>query len=296
MVLTTYDVIVVGSGNAGFSAAASAIENGAQKILLLEKSPENWAGGNTTFTAGAYRTVFYGLDDVLPLVENVTSEMAKQIDMDPYLEKDFEADIQRVTNFQTDPVLSQILIRESNDTTKWLHKNGIKFQLSFNRQAYHINDRYKFWGGMVLAVVDGGKGLTRQHRDNASKKGVEVLYESPVIRLLTDASGLTVTGVKFRTKDGATQDVFSRGGVILCAGGFEANPSMRAQHLGENWDLAYVRGTPYNTGDCLKMAIEDLGAKITGDWAGCHSVGRYQFYIQLLVFKSNFELLRKSNE
>lgn len=272
MVLSKYDVIVVGSGNAGFSAAASAVENGAKSVLLLEKSPENWAGGNTTFTAGAYRTVFYGLEDVLPLTENVTPEIAKQIDMDPYLEKDFEADIRRVTNFRTDPILSKILVDESRETTKWLHSNGIKFQLSFNRQAYQIDGRYKFWGGMVLAVEDGGKGLTSQHRANASKKGIEVLYESPVTRLITDFSGSDVIGVTFITASGATQDAFSKGGVILCAGGFEANPSMRAQYLGPNWDLAYVRGTPYNTGDCLKIAIRDVAAKVTGNWSGCHSV------------------------
>lgn len=264
-----YDVIVVGSGNAGFSAAASAKENGATRVLLLEKAPLAWAGGNTTFTAGAYRTVFYGLEDVLPLVNNVPADLVDKIDMEPYTEDDFMNDIKRVTNNRSHPELASALVKESNATTKWLANNGIKFQLSFNRQAYEIGGRYKFWGGMVLMVEDGGKGLTQQHQANAARKGVEVRYDSPVIRLLQDEAG-QVTGVTVRGKDNMPYDAFATGGVILCAGGFEANSNMRAKYLGPGWDRASVRATPYNTGEILNMAI-DLGAKPVGNWSGCHS-------------------------
>ena len=130
-----YDVVVVGSGNAGFSAASAAIESGASNVLLLEKSPETWAGGNTSFTAGAYRTVFRGLQDVLPIVQNVTKDMVNKIDMEPYTEQDFMGDINRITNGRSDPTMASTLVNESNTTIKWLAKNGIKFQLSFNRQA-----------------------------------------------------------------------------------------------------------------------------------------------------------------
>ena len=269
MLTQLYDVIVVGSGNAGFSAASSAKESGASKVLLLEKAPASWAGGNTTFTAGAYRTAFAGLQDVLSLVENVTPQTASKIDMEPYTERDFMNDLKRVTNNRSDPELANILVNKSNSTTKWLARNGIRFQLSFNRQAYHIDGRFKFWGGMVLSVVDGGKGLTRQHQANAARKGIEVRYKSPVICLLAGKAG-AVTGVTVRGKDNKTYDVHSRGGVILCAGGFEANAGMRAQYLGPGWDLAYVRGTPHNTGDVLRMAL-DMGASPSGNWSGCHS-------------------------
>ena len=265
-----WDVIVVGSGNAGFSSAVSARESGAAKVLLLEKAPKEWAGGNTTFTAGAYRTVFNGLHDVLPLVHNSTPEMAKKIDMEPYTEEDFMNDLKRVTNNRSDPALASALVKESNATTKWLAKNGVKFQLSFNRQAYEINGRHRFWGGMVLSVVDGGKGLTRQHQANAAHKGVIVRYDSPVVRVLSDDAG-QVTGVTVRSKGDTIYNAMSRGGVVLCAGGFEADSSLRAQYLGSGWDLAYVRGTPYNTGDCLKLAMNDLGARPAGNWSGCHS-------------------------
>src|SRR3989441_2739838 len=52
---------------------------------------------------------------------------------------------------------------------------------------------------------------------------------------------------------------------------FEANVEMRTRYLGPNWDLARVRGTPYNTGDGIRMAL-DIGAQAWGHWSGCHAV------------------------
>ena len=265
-----FDVVVVGSGNAGFSAASAAKEAGAKSVLVLEKAPREWAGGNTTFTAGAYRTVFHGLQDVLPLVHNVTPDLADRIDMQPYTEADFLADMQRMTNGRCDPELSKVLVGRSNETVKWLAGNGIRFRLSFNRQAYEIDGRFKFWGGMVLAIEDGGKGLTRQHQANAVRRGIEVRYQSPVIAILQETDN-AVKGVTVRRQDNSTYNVHARGGIVLAAGGFEANPRMRARYLGPNWDLACVRGTPYNTGDLLNIAIDRLGAKPVGGWSSCHS-------------------------
>ena len=265
-----WDIVVVGSGNAGFSAAAAAKDVSPDlRVLVLEKAPKSWAGGNSTFTAGAYRTVFHGLDDVLPIVSNVTEDLKGRIDMTPYSEDDFMDDLKRVTGGRTDQPLATELVRESNATTKWLAKNGVNFQLSFNRQAYEIDGRFKFWGGMVLSVVDGGKGLTKNHQDNAERQGVVVRYQSAVSGLTRDEAG-NVTGVVVKDAGGSSYKVEASGGVILCAGGFEGNPMMRAQYLGPGWDKAYVRGTPYNTGDMLKVAIE-AGAKPVGHWSGCHS-------------------------
>jgi tricarballylate dehydrogenase len=88
------------------------------------------------------------------------------------------------------------------------------------------------------------------------------------MRLITDARG-AVTGVEVRTADGLQQ--VKAKAVVLAAGGFEANPEMRTRYLGQNWDLARVRGTPYNTGDAIRMALE-IGALPWGHWSGCHSV------------------------
>jgi tricarballylate dehydrogenase len=60
--------------------------------------------------------------------------------------------------------------------------------------------------------------------------------------------------------------------VVLATGGFEANAEWRARYLGPGWDLAKVRGTRFNTGDGIRMALE-IGATPYGNWSGCHAVG-----------------------
>jgi succinate dehydrogenase/fumarate reductase flavoprotein subunit len=144
-----FGTIVIGAGNAGYSAATSAALHGAPNVLLVEKGPEG-TGGNTYFTAGAFRTVFHGLEDVLPLVCNVDPEQAAKIDMEPYTEQNFLDDLARMTDGRADPVMAGTLVRHSREAIGWLAKIGVQFTLSFNRQAYEVDGRQKFWGGMVL--------------------------------------------------------------------------------------------------------------------------------------------------
>jgi tricarballylate dehydrogenase len=59
---------------------------------------------------------------------------------------------------------------------------------------------------------------------------------------------------------------------VLAAGGFQANAEMRTRYLGPGWELAKVRGTRFNTGDGIKMAL-DIGAQPIGNWSGGHAVG-----------------------
>src|SRR5439155_10481185 len=104
---------------------------------------------------------------------------------------------------------------------------------------------------------------------SAKKKGIDVRFEAKAHRLLTDARG-AVTGVEIRTPDGGSESLAAKG-VVLASGGFEANVEMRTRYLGPNWDLARVRGTPYNTGDGIRTAL-DSGAQAWGHWSGCHAV------------------------
>ncbi|OAA62972.1 fumarate reductase flavoprotein subunit precursor [Cordyceps fumosorosea ARSEF 2679] len=263
------DVLVVGSGNAGFSAALSASQFGAKKVVLIDKCPEDWAGGNSFFTAGAYRVAHDGLKDVLPLVSNVSEEQAAKIQLAPYTEDDFLSDIRRVCEDKSDLTLSYALVSESNAAVKWLAANGIRFALSFNRQAYEVDGKINFWGGLCLKTLEGGKSLIEDHRDAARKQGIEVYFSTELLSLRHAVDGEHITaGVRNNEKETS----ITAGAVILAAGGFEANSAMRSRFLGPGWDKAAVRGTPYNTGESLELAQDSLGAQPVGDWAGCHSV------------------------
>jgi tricarballylate dehydrogenase len=267
MMKQLWDVVVVGSGNAGFSAALAAQEQGA-RVLLLEKAPDTWVGGNSYFTAGAMRTAHDGLADLRSIIEGLDTERAELVDLDPYSAEDFRADLDRVTRGRTDPELADILVGESRQTMEWLHAKGIRFELMFHRQAYPVNGRFRFWGGLALGVVGGGKGLVAQHLTAAEAAGIEVRFGAAVTGLRTDQQA-RVCGVEVRTADGVER--IDAGSVVLGAGGFEADPRMRAGYLGAGWDLALVRGTPHNTGDGIAMALA-VGAQSYGHWSGCHSV------------------------
>jgi succinate dehydrogenase/fumarate reductase flavoprotein subunit len=197
----TTDILIIGGGNAGFSAAISASQSGAKYVLLIDKCPEEWAGGNSYFTAGAFRTVHHGLQDVLPLVNNVDAETSKVIDLDPYTSNDFLKDLERVTAGKYDRALGRNLVEESNETVKWLAGNGVRFQLSFNRQAYKVNGRFKFWGGMCLKTQDGGKGLVADLREAARRHRVEVMFETAAKKLNLDE----ITG-KFQSLEAIGKD------------------------------------------------------------------------------------------
>ena len=146
----------------------------------------------------------------------------------------------------------------------WLHGKGIRFELMFHRQAYQVGERFRFWGGLAVGVL-GGKGLVSQHLAAARTNGIEVRFRAGVTGLTTDGHA-GVAGVLMRTDDGVER--IEAGAVVLASGGFEADPRMRAGYLGAGWDLALVRGTPYNTGDGIRAALE-IGAQSYGQWSGC---------------------------
>ncbi|ESK89221.1 fumarate reductase flavoprotein subunit [Moniliophthora roreri MCA 2997] len=262
-----FDCIVVGSGHAGSCAALSAVENGCKEVLIVDKCPPEWVGGNGYFTAGAHRTVHGGLQDLLPIVKNVTPEQADKIDMEPYTADEFKSDIMRLGGGQSDGPLVDAVVNGSRDAIGWLASHvGIPFIFSFHRQAYEVDGRQKFWGGLALSVEDGGKGLIAAHQKALKKAGVRVWFNTPAIRLIVEEK--IVKGLVVR-KDGV-DTLFECDAVVLAAGGYESSSQLRAQHLGEEWQRAKVRGTPYNTGDGFLIA-RGVGAKLTGDWSGCHS-------------------------
>jgi tricarballylate dehydrogenase len=263
--VTDWDVIVAGAGNAGLSAAHAARERGA-RVLVLEKADEAWSGGNSAFTAGAIRIAHGGLEDVRGLL---AEEPLPETDLAPYPGEEFLGDMRRVTLGRGDEAMARILVGDSRDVVAWLAGLGIRFRLMYERQSYEVDGRHRFWGGLAVGAVGGGTGLMAGHRDAARRAGIEVRHEVAVEDVLRDADG-RVTGVAARAAGGARSELRAPA-VVLAAGGFEADPRLRAAHLGPNWDVAKVRGTHANTGEVLEAALRH-GAQAYGHWSGCHAI------------------------
>ena len=140
--------------------------------------------------------------------------------------------------------------------------------LSFGRQAFKVGEKYRFWGGLVVESVGAGKGLSDQQFQVAERMGAEIRYQTKAVKLLQDDMG-RVSGVKSQGSEGL-EDIPGKT-VVLASGGFESNAEMRARYLGPGWELAEVRGIPYNTGEGIMMALE-IGAQPNGHWSSCHAV------------------------
>ena len=260
-------VVVVGAGNAALCAALAAREQGAE-VVVVERAPAKLRGGNTAFTAGAMRVAYRGLDDLLELMPDLSESEIANTDFGSYPREQFLDDLARVTEYRCDPDLAETLVARSHATLKWMTTHGVRFVPIFGRQAFKVDGKFTFWGGLTVEVSGGGQGLVQALVDACVREGITIEYEARAVRLLADDDG--VYGVAVR-QDGRTRDV-AADAVVLAAGGFQSNTEWRTRYLGPNWDLAKVRGTAYNTGDGLRMALE-VGASPVGHWSGCHAVG-----------------------
>jgi tricarballylate dehydrogenase len=262
-----YDVIVVGAGNAAFCAALAAQEQGAS-VLMLEAAPEEESGGNSRFTAGSMRVVYNGVEDIKTLVPDLTEQEIATSDFGTYTQDQFFDDMARVTQDRANPDLVELLVTRSFDTLNWMRSKGVRFIPIYGRQAFKIDGKFKFWGGLTLDAVGGGPGLVNMLTDAAKKRGIKISYKTRALSLLHNGSG--IEGVRIR-RDGKEEELRAKS-VVLASGGFEANPEWRTRYLGPGWDLAKVRGTRFNVGDGIRMAL-DIGASPCGNWSGCHAVG-----------------------
>src|SRR5664279_4452744 len=175
------DVIVVGGGNAGFSAAHAAALRG-RSVLLLERGTADMSGGNSFYTAGATRISHGGFDDLAEFIEADTRHAATEVPA--YSPEEYTADLAKVTNGKNDPDLTRVLAQESGATLRWLSQLGLKYRLMYERQAYERPDgSFLFWGGLHVGNVGGGEGLMADHTAVAARLGVDVRY------------GVTVTGL-----------------------------------------------------------------------------------------------------
>jgi len=260
-------VVVVGGGNAAMCAALAAAEKGAQ-VLLLERAPEDESGGNSRFTAGAMKCVYDGVDDLKALMPDLSEAEIAMTDFGVHPESKYFEDMERQTENRTDPDLCEVLVRRNRDTVRWMRDKGVRFAPMYGRQAFKYEGRFKFWGGLTVEAVGGGPGLVESLTRACKKAGIQIVYQARALSLITDDDG--IQGIRIK-HEGHTSVVASRC-IVLATGGFQANAEMRTRYLGPNWELAKVRGTRFNTGDGIQMAL-NVGAMPTGNWSGCHAVG-----------------------
>src|SRR5947208_3572599 len=231
------DVLVVGAGNAALCAAISAHENGA-RVLMLEAAPLEERGGNSHFTGGAFRFAYRGVEDLIAVLPSLADDDLSNIDFGTYTEEQFFDDMFEVTEYRTDSELCEILVRGSRETAQWMVRQGVKLQPGLGRQAYEVDGKFTFWGGLALHIWGGGPELLDALYANVERRGIRILYETPATSLIRENGRLAGVVAEYRGAPVAIR----AGAVVLACGSFESNPEMRARYLGPGWEFAKVRG------------------------------------------------------
>lgn len=234
------DVAVIGGGIAGLSAAITAMHEDAE-VILIEKAPKLQRGGNSAIADAQIRYP-HEPDEYCP------SGQTKE---------DFFNAFMKVSRGRANKDLIRVIVDNAVDVVDWLTDLGVQWEKGYPNVA-----------GYRRQPVGGGWQLVDTLYKHLERGGVHVAYETAAEQLLTDRSG-RVVGVRVLEPEGYT-DIKARGGVVIACGGFEANMEMRVRYLGRFMDNIILRGSRYNTGDGLRMALA-IGAQPAGQWGDFHS-------------------------
>ena len=257
------DVIVVGGGSAAFDAAVSARMEGAERVVMLEKAPESEYGGNARYSGTGFRFVHRGAEEIREFVPEVDEATFKTMHIPAYTAQDFMADLERMCQGRMSKEMAETLVNESNDAVHWMRKVGIKWEPL--KEHAMVDGKRFFERGIAIHVAGGGLGQLTQWRNIAEGLGIQIRFDSPVIGIHGDMR--RVEGVRVSGPDG-NYDLHARS-TIVCSGGFQASPEMRARYLAGNTDFIKVRGTKHDTGEVTRFLI-DIGAKTAGQWQSGH--------------------------
>lgn len=261
-----FDVVVIGGGNAALCAAISAHESGAS-VLVIERAPKDHRGGNSAFTGGAFRIAYDGVDDLRQLIPDLHPDEIRDSDFGTYTEDQFYDEVIAMSGYRADADVLQTVVRQSMPTMLWLTHHGVRFVPIYSRQSFKVDGKNKFWGGLTVEVSGGGLGLMQSLYAWAEQKtAIAFRYGARAVGLSQNDSGWSIEV----EEDGKSNTIAART-VVMATGGFHANLQWRSMYLGPNWDLAKVRGSRYNTGDGISLALR-AGAIAHGNWTGCHAV------------------------
>ncbi len=255
------DVVVVGYGAAGATAAITAHDAGA-KVLMLEKAPEKYKGGNSAVSGNAVfwpndveKAIIYFKGMCGPYIDNISAEMirtwAEELHKNKeWLEKLPHADIKM--------------------------KQKCEFPELAGSECSHI---------LYQKVPRMGHGyLWKEVIEPAVQtRKIPALYETPA-RHLIRGSGNQVIGVEAES-NGKKIYIKARKAVILTCGGFE-NDQVTIRNYLSDLPYCYPMGTPYNTGDGIRMA-QEIGADL---WHMNNIAGPY-FYFKAPGFEVASRLL-----
>ena len=250
------DVIVVGAGNAAFCAALAAQEQGA-KVLMLEAAPEDESGGNSRFTAGSIRVVYNGVDDIKTLVPDLTPAEIDTTDFGTYTADQFFDDMARVTQNRADPDLVELLVTQEFRLAELAAPEGRPFHSDLRPAG--LQDRRQ------VQVLGRAHGRSRRRRARPRAAWRPRRRRSAASRSATprapSISSPTATASRACARATTARSAELRGKARSCSPAAASRPirKWRTRYLGPGWDLAKVRGTRFNTGDGIRMAL-DIGA------------------------------------
>lgn len=237
-----YDVLIAGGGNAALCAAIVAARAGAQ-VLVVERAPKSYRGGNTRHTRNM-RVAHAAGNDILT---------------GPYPVAEFWDDLLRVTAGNTDHDLALFALEKSQELWDFLWDQGVRYQPSLGGTLSLGRTNAFFLGG--------GRTLLNALYHMAEDLGVEIRYDT----MLTDLSIHNGHFEQAELVHDKRRETIKARALIAASGGFEAN----IEWLTEAWGPAarnfIIRGTPYNRGELLRRLL-DAGVAPVGDAKQCHAV------------------------
>lgn len=241
----TDDVVVIGSGGAGLSAAVTAADKGAG-VVVLEKMPI--IGGNTVISGGYLNAADPERQGKQGIQDSPENHFKQTLDAGDY---------------RADPEKVRILTENALDALHWLESMGMKFDNKVTQIFGAIYPRCH------MPVEPRGQGYIRTLKAAADKRGIKILTEMRVSRIIRDPKpGGRVLGVEVVDRKNKRIFYRARKAVIIAAGGFSANKELRSLHDPRMKDLTTTNHSGA-TGDMI-LAAMDIGAYPIGmDYIQC---------------------------